>query len=97
MTWNLIVANLVTNYYVWDTTQYNDGNSYLIKIIVTDGIDNYFDTSNNAFSITNNEGSGTTSDSSSSVIFSTSGYGVVFSISTLVLISSYILRKRKIT
>jgi hypothetical protein len=58
-TWFALDAGLTGMSYSWNTSEYTDGNSYMIRVIVSDGVEYAFDDSDNPFSIDNTADTGT--------------------------------------
>jgi uncharacterized membrane protein len=52
-TWALLVSGLTINHYDWNTTQQDDGSSYRVRVIVSDGILSNQDDSDGSFELDN--------------------------------------------
>ena len=51
--WTLIADDILVQEFDWDTTEYDDGNSYMIRVIVTAGVHTAQDDSDNPFELDN--------------------------------------------
>jgi len=51
--WSLLANNLLVTEYAWNTTLFDDGTSYMIRVVVTDGMLSNHDESNNPFELDN--------------------------------------------
>ncbi|NHJ14968.1 MAG: hypothetical protein EAX95_14905 [Candidatus Thorarchaeota archaeon] len=55
--WTSLALGLTVQEFSWNTTQHDDGNSYMVKVVVSDGEFIAEDTSNNPFELDNFQGS----------------------------------------
>ncbi|MBN2230158.1 MAG: hypothetical protein JW779_11270 [Candidatus Thorarchaeota archaeon] len=53
--WTTLVMDLTLSEYAWNTTVYDDGNGYMIRVVVSDGIATDQDESDDSFSLDNFE------------------------------------------
>jgi hypothetical protein len=53
--WTALAAGFLVTEYSWNTTEQADGDSYMIRIIASDGEDTGHDESDDAFSLDNSE------------------------------------------
>lgn len=87
-TWDNLAIGLTGASYAWNTTLYADGNGYMIRVIVSDGMATTHDDSNNPFELDNFEdtipGSGTPLDPTLLAILAAAGIIVVIVIIIIV-------------
>ncbi len=50
-TWNTLAIDLKENYYVWNTSELEEGNGYIVKVIATDSVNTGIDVSDAVFSV----------------------------------------------
>lgn len=92
--WIMIVANLTTTTYNWDTTTVSDGDYYKISIHASDGHLTSTDESDDVFTIKNTVDSDTSSDSETTKTPLTPGFEAILLVIGLLSLSVDIRRKR---
>lgn len=93
--WYLIESNVSTRNYSWDTTTVTNGNDYKIKIVATAGDLIAYDVTDNTFSISNSNGTSSSSESdTTSQIVYTPGMTAPFLIISMIAMIAF-QQKRK--